>query len=83
MLEAGYIVFRLQPYYQNMLSVGHSVSVPARGDFLVNDKHTFEVEGKNKDGNRIRNIDNARLAVDNIEIGQGNRIPLWLFGYRY
>lgn len=49
----------------------------------MNDKITFEVEGKNKDGSQIRKVENAWLALDNIEIGQGNRIPLWLFGYLY
>ncbi len=72
-----------ETFFLNMLRVGHSVSVPAKGDFLVNADITFEVGGKNKDGSQIRDIENARLALDNIEIGQGNRIPLWLFGYLY
>ncbi|MFH1146920.1 MAG: AAA family ATPase [Pseudomonadota bacterium] len=72
-----------ETFFLNMLRVGHSVSVPAKGDFLVNADITFEVGGKNKDSSQIRDIDNARLALDNIEIGQGNRIPLWLFGYLY
>ena len=49
----------------------------------MNDEITFEVGGKNKDSSQIKNIENAWLALDNIEIGQGNRIPLWLFGYLY
>jgi len=72
-----------ETFFLNMLCVGHSVSVPARGDFMVNDHTTFEVGGKNKGGSQIRDIENAQLALDNIEIGQGNRIPLWLFGYLY
>jgi hypothetical protein len=66
-----------------MLRPGHSVRVPARGDFLVDETLTFEVGGKNKDGSQIKEIDNSWLALDNIEIGQGNRIPLWLFGFLY
>ena len=72
-----------ETFFLNMLRVGHSVSVPVRGDFLVDDDLTFEVGGKNKDVSQIKNIENAWLALDNIEIGQGNRIPLWLFGYLY
>jgi len=56
--------------------------VPARGDFLVNDV-TFEVGGKNKGRSQISKVENAWLALDNIEIGHGNRMPLWLFGFLY
>jgi uncharacterized protein len=66
-----------------MLRPGHTVSVPARGDFLVNEALTFEVGGKNKDSSQIKALENSWLALDNIEIGQGKRIPLWLFGFLY
>ncbi|KAF0218058.1 MAG: ATPase [Geobacteraceae bacterium] len=72
-----------ETFLLNMLRTGHSVSVPGQGDFLVDDTITFEVGGKNKDGRQIRNVANAWLALDGIEIGHGNRIPLWLFGYLY
>jgi len=66
-----------------MLRTGHHVSVPAKGDFLVNDEVTLEVGGKSKDGGQIRNLENAWLALDDMEIGNRNRIPLWLFGFLY
>jgi len=44
---------------------------------------TFEVGGKNKDTGQISGIEQAWLALDSIEIGSGNRIPLWLFGFLY
>ncbi len=72
-----------ETFFLNMLRVGHSVSVPARGDFLVNDAITFEVGGKNKGGSQISKVENSWLALDDIEIGQGQRIPLWLFGFLY
>ncbi|OGR03236.1 MAG: hypothetical protein A2511_06615 [Deltaproteobacteria bacterium RIFOXYD12_FULL_50_9] len=72
-----------ETFFLNMLRVSHNVNVPAKGDFLVNDAITFEIGGKNKDNSQIRKIENAWLALDNIEIGQGNRIPLWLFGFLY
>ncbi len=72
-----------ETFFLNMLQVGHSVTVPARGDFLVNGALTFEVGGKNKESRQIKGIVNAWLALDNIEIGQGDRIPLWLFGWLY
>lgn len=72
-----------ETFFLNMLRTGHTVTVPAKGDFLVDEAITFEVGGKSKDAGQIMNIDNAWLAVDGIEIGHGNRIPLWLFGYLY
>lgn len=72
-----------ETFFLNMLCVKHSVSVPARGDFLVDDNLTFEVGGKGKDTAQIKGIDNSWLAVDSIETGHGKRVPLWLFGFLY
>ncbi len=72
-----------ETFFLNMLRTGHAVTAPAKGDFLVDDTFTFEIGGKGKDGSQIKNIANAWLALDNTEIGHGNRIPLWLFGYLY
>lgn len=54
-----------------------------KGDFIVDGKYTFEVGGKNKDFSQIKDIDNSYLALDDIEVGYGNKIPLWLFGFLY
>jgi predicted AAA+ superfamily ATPase len=72
-----------ETFFLNMLLVKHSVSVPSRGDFLIDDVFTFEVGGKEKDSAQIKGIDNAWLAVDAIETGYGKCIPLWLFGFLY
>lgn len=72
-----------ETFFLNMLRAGHEVASPARGDFLVDDALTFEIGGKNKDGGQIKELPHAWLALDMIEIGQGNRIPLWLFGFLY
>ncbi len=72
-----------ETFFLAMLRVAHQVSVPAKGDFLVNDYMTFEVGGKNKDTTQIQGIEHAWLALDSIEIGSGIRIPLWLFGFLY
>lgn len=54
-----------------------------RGDFLVKDRFTFEIGGKNKSFNQIKDIPNSYVVSDDIEIGFKNRIPLWLFGFLY
>ena len=50
-------------------------------DGLIDGKFTFEIGGKNKSKKQIKNIKNAFIVKDNIEIGQDNIIPLWLFGF--
>ena len=59
------------------------LEIPNKGDFRVEDKYLFEVGGKNKDFKQIKDIPNSFLALDDIEIGFGAKIPLWLFGFLY
>jgi len=50
---------------------------------LVDEKYIFEIGGKNKNYNQIKDIPNSYIAADDVEIGFGNKIPLWLFGFLY
>jgi hypothetical protein len=50
---------------------------------LINEKYTVEVGGKNKKQKQIAGIENALIVKDDIEIGHGNIIPLWMFGLLY
>ena len=52
-------------------------------DFLVDGKYLFEVGGSDKTFEQIKDEPNSFLAVDNVEVGIGNRIPLWMFGLTY
>ena len=72
-----------EQFFLNMLSQKHDVSYPKRGDFLVDDTYTFEIGGKNKSFTQIKDLQNSFAAADDIEIGFGNKIPLWLFGFLY
>ena len=53
------------------------------GDFLIDGRYTIEVGGKGKSFNQVKELDNAYIAADDIEVGFGNKIPLWLFGFMY
>ena len=53
------------------------------GDFLVNEKFIVEVGGKDKSFKQIKDIENSFVVADDIEVGFGNKIPLWLFGFLY
>jgi len=61
----------------------HHITIPKKGDFLVNEKYIFEIGGKKKSFKQIKDIENSYVIADNIEIGNGNKIPLWLFGFLY
>ncbi len=72
-----------ETFFYNQLNVLHKVNLSDKGDFLVNDKFTFEIGGVNKTKKQIRGIPNSYIVKDDIEYGAGNIIPLWLFGFLY
>jgi len=72
-----------ESFFANQLQVERDVSVPNRGDFLIDEKYLFEIGGKNKSFKQIKDVPNSFVVADDIEIGFGNKIPLWLFGFLY
>ncbi len=70
-------------FFVEQIRCHHKVSYPKRGDFLVDNMYTFEIGGKNKGFNQIKDIANSYVVADEVEIEIGNRIPLWLFGFLY
>lgn len=54
-----------------------------RGDFYCEEKYTFEVGGKKKGFGQIKDTPNSYVVSDDLEIGIGHKIPLWLFGFLY
>ncbi len=72
-----------EEFFFNMLSINHKMLYPKYGDFLVDEKYTFEIGGKNKSFDQIKNLKNSYIAADDIETGFKNKIPLWLFGFLY
>lgn len=72
-----------ETYFFSLLQVGHDVTCPKQGDFLIDDKYLFEIGGKRKSFDQIADIPNSFLAVDDTEVGHGSRIPLWMFGLIY
>ena len=70
-----------ETFFMNQLSHSHRVSLPIKGDFRVDEKYLFEVGGRKKTFEQIKDESDSFLAIDSIEIGHGNKIPLWLFGF--
>ena len=69
-------------FFMSML-FEHTLAIPKKGDFLIDNCYTFEIGGKNKSFKQIKDIPNSYVVSDDIEIGSGNKIPLWLFGFLY
>ncbi|MBR0100412.1 MAG: ATP-binding protein [Treponema sp.] len=72
-----------ETFLLNQLSYNQTVELSKASDFFVNGKYTIECGGKNKTGEQIKSLENAFVAADGIETGNGSKIPLWLFGFLY
>ena len=72
-----------ETFFNNQVGLKNELSCPRQGDFLVNGRDLFEVGGAGKGFDQIADVPNSHLAVDDTEVGRGERIPLWLFGFLY
>ena len=72
-----------ETYLASQLGVAHQLSMPSQGDLVVDGRWLFEVGGKSKGFSQIKGIENSFVAADDIDIGHGDKIPLWLFGMLY
>ena len=70
-------------FFNQLRAAGHDVRYPPAGDFKVDGKWLFEIGGKGKTFKQIADIGDSFVVNDGIEIGFGNKIPLWLFGFLY
>jgi hypothetical protein len=83
-LRETFFVNQLKSYFYNNSSfLGNELLLAPSGDFLVNEKYTIEVGGKNKGYEQIKDLPNSFIVADNIEVGFKNKIPLWMFGFLY
>lgn len=72
-----------ESFLASMLSSAGKVYAAQEGDFIVDRKFIFEVGGKGKGYSQIAGKPDSFVAADDMEIGSGNKIPLWLFGFLY
>ncbi len=68
-----------QTFFYNQVGYQHQIKSSGKADFKVNDQFQFSVGGKYT----APADDEFFAAADMIEIGKGNVIPLWLFGFLY
>jgi predicted AAA+ superfamily ATPase len=73
-----------ETFFASSLSYQYTLAYPKNGgDFIIDDKYTFEVGGKGKNKKQIKDTPNSYIVADDIEIGISNKIPIWLFGFLY
>jgi predicted AAA+ superfamily ATPase len=71
-----------ETFFNSMTRESASLSYAENADFLA-DGILVEVGGKNKKQKKLKDTPQVIIAKDDIEIGIGNEIPLWLFGFLY
>jgi len=72
-----------ESFFVSQIKVNYTIKYSNIGDFQVDNSAIFEIGGKNKSFKQIKDVKNSYVVADNIEIGFGNKIPLWLFGFLY
>ncbi len=73
-----------ESFFLNQLyNAGHQADLPPAGDFLVDERYTFEIGGRGKSNVQIKDTDHSWIVSDDIEAGALNKVPLWLFGFLY
>ena len=92
-LAVGFFVWAFIPFYnkyytwqdndKSIMIEKCSAEFNASYCECLDDKYTFEVGGKNKKFTQIKDMKDSYVISDDIEIGSGNKIPLWLFGFLY
>ena len=72
-----------ETFFYNALCRMHSMNIGNRQcTFIADGKYKFKICSSKKD---IKNTSNNNIiyVYNDIEIGEGNIIPLWLFGFLY
>jgi len=72
-----------ETFFVSMVYRKHRINYVERGDFLLDEKYTFEIGGKNKGFEQIKDIPDSYVVADELEIGFNHKIPLYLFGFLY
>ena len=73
----------MKHFFFNQLDFNNRIVYSKIADFKVNENYIFEVGGKNKGKKQLLGAENSFIVSDDIEIGFGQKIPLWLFGFLY
>jgi hypothetical protein len=79
-VEIGHI---LETFFMSQVQPVSKINATTQADFLVNGKYLVEIGGKSKQQHQIAGAAHGFIVKDDIEIGNDNIVPLWLFGFLY
>lgn len=72
-----------ETFFYNQVGPGRMITSTDIGHFMVNDKYSFSITGNSNPTESKFRTEDYFEAADMIERGEGNKIPLWLFGFLY
>lgn len=72
----------METFFVGTLRKEHQVNVGAKpGYYIIDNKHKFRI--CDATNHKVRYSNDVVYARYHTEIGEGNKIPLWLFGFLY
>ena len=71
-----------ETFFAAQVAAGHTLHYAQKGDFLVNNKWTFEIGGKHKTQKQIQGVPDSYIVADDTDYPV-SVLPLWLFGFLY
>lgn len=71
-----------ETFFYNQMRVNNDIISSRESNFRIG-KYTFEVGGKKKGKKQIEDIPDGIIVRDEIEVGHGIIVPLWMFGMNY
>ncbi len=71
----------IETYFCSQIHKDYKVNIGEKGaHFLVDNQYNFKIE---ENIFKVKNNSGIFYAVDGMEMGEKNKIPLWLFGFLY
>lgn len=71
-----------ETFAASQLAVNHKISLPNQGDIMVDDEYVFEIGGRKKGYQQIKNVDKSYVVSDDSDYPVG-KVPLWVLGFMY
>lgn len=72
-----------ETFFASSVAYDHNINYPKSGDFILDEKYTFEIGGKDKNFKQLKDAQDGYVVADDIEIGVDKKIPIWMFGFLY
>ena len=81
--DQTFIGTRRETFFVNQFAELHPLHLSRDADFTDQAGHSYEIGGRAKSGKQLSGTTKGYIVSDDIEIGSGRRVPLYLFGFLY